>query len=257
MSIDFFTFFVQILNLLILLFLLRKFLYMPILKVLEERKSLLENEYKAAESARKKAQNLELKSSEKYAEIENEKQEILSQAHLKAQELTLKLTLEAQDEFKKNQKIWKNKLISEQNTFELALQRLIIEYFKKFSSQAFEQMADISLNELFINKIMQKISAQNKAKRSEFVRDFLTNKEIELISADELNTKTKHNFKSFLQDEFLIGDDFKIKYKTDKNLICGIIIKAKEQMIEWNLAEYLAEFSDNLNKAVSSLINKD
>ena len=58
MSIDFFTFVAQIINLLILLFLLRKFLYLPILRVLEERKALLESEYKVAEIARKKAENL-------------------------------------------------------------------------------------------------------------------------------------------------------------------------------------------------------
>ena len=91
MSIDFFTLCAQIINLLILLFLLKKFLYLPILKVLVDRKKLLENEYKVAEIARKKAEVLEKNAQEKYSEIEHEKQKILAQSHEKADALEQKL----------------------------------------------------------------------------------------------------------------------------------------------------------------------
>lgn len=257
MSIDFFTFGIQIINILILLILLRKFLYLPILNVLEQRKTLLENEYRAAEEARVKAEVLERKAENNLAEIDHERQKILTQSHIKAQELMQKLLIDADNEYQKARIQWKTKLISEQNTFELALEKLIIEYFKKFSVNALKQMTDITLNELFLNKLMKKISAQNKTKKSEFIRDFLKHNEIDLISAEELNSNTKQNFKQFLQKEFLISENFKIKFKTDKNLICGIVMKTREQMIEWNLEEYIAEFSSNLNKAISSLINKD
>ena len=233
MSIDFFTLIAQIINLLILLFLLRKFLYLPILKVLEERKALLENEYKVAEIARKKAELLE--------------NDVLEQ----------KLTAEAELEFKKARQKWKDKLVSEQSTFDLALQNLIAEYFQKFATGALDQMADISLNELFLNKLMQKISAQKQDKKSEFVRDFLNSDEFELVSAENLDAKTKQHFKDFIQKEFMLKEDLKINFSTDKNLICGVVLKNKEQMIEWNLAEYISEFSNNLNTAVSSLINKE
>ena len=257
MSIDFFTLIAQIINLLILLFLLRKFLYLPILKVLGERKALLENEYKVAEIARKKAEVLEKNAQEKYSEIEIEKQKILAQSHEKAHALEQKLTTEAEQEFKKARQKWKDKLVSEQSTFDLALQNLIAEYFQKFATGALDQMADISLNELFLNKLMQKISAQKQDKKSEFVRDFLVSGELELVSAENLDAKTKQHFKDFIQKEFMLKEDLKINFSTDKNLICGVVLKNKEQMIEWNLAEYISEFSNNLNTAVSSLINKE
>ena len=257
MSIDFFTLCAQIINLLILLFLLKKFLYLPILKVLEDRKKLLENEYKVAEIARKKAEVLEKNAQEKYSEIEIEKQKILAQSHEKADALEQKLLAVAKQEFSKARQQWKNKLISEQNSFDLALQNLIAEYFQKFATGALDQMADISLNELFLNKLMQKISAQKQDKKSEFVRDFLVSGELELVSAENFDTKTKQRFKDFIKNEFMLNEDLEINFSTDKNLICGVVLKNKEQMIEWNLAEYISEFSNNLNTAVSSLINKE
>ena len=104
---------------------------------------------------------------------------------------------------------------------------------------------------------MQKISAQKQDKKSEFVRDFLVSGELELVSAENFDTKTKQRFKDFIKNEFMLNEDFKIRFSTDKNLICGVVLKNKEQMIEWNLAEYISEFSNNLNTTVSSLINKE
>lgn len=257
MSIDFFTFCAQILNLLILLFLLRKFLYLPVLKVLDERKSIMENEYKAAENARRQAEKTAQKIQKEYATVESEKQKILAQSHIKAEELAQKLTAEAQSEFEKARKSWKNKLTSEQNTFDLALQNLIVTYFEKFTDNALNQMADITLNELFLHKLEQKISSLSKKQKRQFSDDFLQTNELSVITAKEISAESKRNFKNFLQDEFLLPENIKIKFATDEKLICGITIKAGEQMIAWNLADYIAEFSKNLNTAVSSLINKD
>ena len=41
MSIDLFTFFAQIFNLLLLLYLLRRFLYLPVLKAVDERQKFI------------------------------------------------------------------------------------------------------------------------------------------------------------------------------------------------------------------------
>ncbi len=257
MNIDFFTLGAQIINLLVLLFLLRKFLYLPVLKILEERKTLLENEYAEAEKARKKAELTAQQMQKKYVSLENEKQQILADVHEQAQELYLKLSNEAQAEFEKDKKQWKNKLIAEQNTFELALQKLTLEYFSRFTNGALNQMADISLNELFMNKLEQKISEFNSRQKTDFARDFLSSDKLEIFTAKELNNQTKQNFITFLQETFALPANLKIQFSLDKDLICGVSLKAKEQMLEWNLADYIADFTKNLNEAVAKLVNKE
>ena len=200
---------------------------------------------------------MERKTSEEFAKIEDAKQQILAQSHINAQELEQKLLIDAGKEFEKARKEWKNKLISEQSTFDLALQNLIAEYFQKFADGALKSMADVSLNGMFLHKLMQKISEQTGEKRAEFKQDFLVCKELELVCAEELSAEDKQGFSDFLKKEFSASDSLKIKFSTDKDLICGVVLKTKEQMIEWNLADYIAEFSKNLNTAISSLINKE
>lgn len=257
MNIDFFTLGAQIINLLILLFLLRKFLYLPVLKVLEERKNLLDNEYSEAEKTRKKAELLEQKMQKEYALIEEEKQRIFAETKIKVQELEQKLIDEAYIEFNKARKSWKNKLLSEQKTFEFVLQKLIVEYFARFTDSALMQMADVNLNELFIHKLKQKLSELNKEQKADFERDFLSSKILNVCTAEELSLQTKNEFEIFLKNNFNISEKLKLKFFVDKKLICGVELKVDERMLAWNLAEYIADFSKNLNEAVAKLINKE
>lgn len=257
MNIDFFTFGAQIINLLILLFLLRKFLYLPILKVLDERKAFLEAEYEAARKERKKAELLEQNMQREFAAIENTKQEIFAKTNQQAQELAQKLSDEARTEFEKSRNTWKNKLKSEQISFEFAIQELILQYFGKFTDGALEQMADVDLNELFLHKLKQKILEFNPAQKTEFIRDFLMHKELEVVTAKELKETAKEDFRNFLNDNFELPKNFKIKFSLDESIICGIALRSDDQTMEWNLAEYISEFKKNLNKAVSQIIHKD
>lgn len=257
MNIDFFTFCAQILNLLILLFLLRKFLYLPVSKVLEERRNLFENKYKEAENSRKKAAQLEEKILQEYAEMESAKQDILAKSYSETHELIQKLNDEAKNEYEKTRKVWKNKLKSEQDTFEIAMQNLMVQHFVKFSENALSQMADKNLNELFIDKLKQKISSMNEKQKSEFKNDLLLQNRLDVVTAKKLEREIEKEFSDFLRNEFLFSDNVKIKFFVDEKLICGVVLKAKEQMIEWNLLSYMNDFSKNLNSAVSGLINKD
>ena len=98
MSIDLFTLIAQVINLIILLFLLRKFLYIPVLKAVEERQKLITSELKNAEETRVKAEELEKKCQQKLVDIENQKQAILLQTQNEAQELSNKLIGEAKEQ---------------------------------------------------------------------------------------------------------------------------------------------------------------
>ena len=55
MGIDLVTLIAQIINLLVLIWLMKRFLYQPILKMISERQALIENEIQKAYQARKEA----------------------------------------------------------------------------------------------------------------------------------------------------------------------------------------------------------
>lgn len=256
MGIDLFTLIAQIINLVILLYLLRRFLYIPVLKAVEQRQNLIENELNEAAETSKKAHDLELKCLQKMSEIEVEKQAILANVQQEAENLSVKLSHEAKKQFEDDKKLWKSKLKAEQKTFELAIQELIVEHFRTFAIDALHQMADVKLNDLIIEKLKDKILSLSTKKRLEFSEAYKQKKEINIQSAEKLTLDKQKSLQSFITEQFGLSDKIKFKFTLNPDLVCGVSIQAEEQLISWNLANYLEEFRKNMDDEVVQLINR-
>lgn len=247
MSIDFFTFAAQILNLIILLFLLRKFLYLPVLKAVSERQAFIERELKKAALAREKAQKLEGECQQKMANLEIERQQILTQAREQAQKLEKELTDKAREDFEKSRERWQKKLESEQKSFETTTQNRVAENFGIFAATAVKQLADANLSELVINKFKNKMATLSKKKKEEFIAAYKQKSLLTVSSAQKLSPAERHSLESFLRERLDVDPKVKIKFLTDSKLLCGIKIQAEEQEISWNLETYLEMFKKNLD----------
>ena len=256
MSIDLFTFFAQIFNLLLLLYLLRRFLYLPVLKAVDERQKFIERELKKAASSHKEALRLEAECKQKMAEIDAQKQEILSHTKAEAAILAEKLANEAKTQFEADKKQWKKRLAAEQKTFELAMQNLILEHFSKLADGALKQMADVSLNDLMIDKLKEKIIALPVRKKQEFSAAYQNKKQLIVRSAQKISAEQKQKIKEFLQSQLGLLEETKFKFEIDKKLVCGVALQADEQLIDWNLTAYMNEFQKNMQNDVQQLVNK-
>lgn len=256
MSIDLFTFFAQMFNLLLLLYLLRRFLYLPVLKAVDERQKFIERELKKAASSHKEALRLEAECKQKMAEIDAQKQNILSQTRAEAAVLAEKLANEAKAQFEADKSQWKQRLAGEQKTFELAMQNLILEHFNKLADGALKQMADVSLNDLMLNKLKEKISALPVRKKQEFAAAYQNKKQLFVRSAQKISAEQKQKVKDFLRVQLELPEETKFKFEVDKKLVCGVALQADEQLIDWNLASYMNEFQKNMQNDVQQLINR-
>lgn len=73
-----------IINLIIFFVLMRLFLFKPIKKVLDERKKLIDEQFKQAGDAKSRAEDLEEQYRSQLETVEDEKKQIISNARLKA-----------------------------------------------------------------------------------------------------------------------------------------------------------------------------
>ena len=81
------TFFAQILNFLILLFILAKFAYKPLMKVLDERRARVANDLETAEKTRVEAEALKEQYSKQLAEARTEATAIIDKANKAGQKV--------------------------------------------------------------------------------------------------------------------------------------------------------------------------
>ena len=81
------TFFAQIINFLILLFILGKFAYKPLMKVLDERRERVANDQETAEKTRVEAEALKAQYSKQLADAREEANAILDKANKAGQKV--------------------------------------------------------------------------------------------------------------------------------------------------------------------------
>ncbi len=106
MQIDYFTIFAQIINFLILVFLLRHFLYGPVTKLMEEREQKIVSRLQEVEKKKREAEQ-ELESYRKMSqELSNKREEMLAEAAREAQVLEADLMKKAREEVSASSANW-------------------------------------------------------------------------------------------------------------------------------------------------------
>lgn len=146
-----FSFLGQVVNFLILLFILKKFIYNPILNKLDERAKTIKKGIKAAEANVKKQEEMELEFDKKMTKASKEadkviaqakedavsvKEEIIASAKKDAQKMMEKKEIEIKELLSKQEKILEKKVVDVaakmtkkvlQNALDLKVQEQIIE----------------------------------------------------------------------------------------------------------------------------------
>lgn len=254
MSIDWFTLIAQIINLLILLFLLRKFLYLPVLKAVEIRQKLIADELKKAEQSRLKAEKAEALSLQKVKDIENAKQQILADAQREAVKLAADMRQDAQNQYIASKEQWQQRLQNEQKNFDISVQKLTAEHFNRFADKAFRQMADEDLNVWTVKQFMQKIKNMPDKELSELQDNFHSQNSLQIQSALELNDQLRAELEDLLREHCRLSAQTKFVYQINRELVCGIVVQAEEYMIEWSFNTYLEEFKQTMANEINRLI---
>ncbi len=90
-----------VINLLILYFFMRKFLFGRVNKIIEARKTLIEEQFANAREAEENANALKMEYENKLADARSESEKLLNDARLKAQQESEKRMAEADEELRK------------------------------------------------------------------------------------------------------------------------------------------------------------
>jgi len=91
----------QLVNFLILLFILKKFAYKPMLNMLDERKKSIEDAINNAETAKNEAEKLRKEYESRLAEAKQEAQEVIAKATKLGEEMKKEIITNAQNEANK------------------------------------------------------------------------------------------------------------------------------------------------------------
>ncbi len=248
MLIDSFTIIAQIINFLILIYLLKRFLFNRIIQIMDEREKQITDQMQDAKTAKETAQK-ELDEQQRIREELQEKwNEMLAQAKKDAQKKREELVKDARSKIDEEQKNWREAILKQRTAFLRDLRHLSCEQVCQMSRKVLADLADEKLENQLIENFLIQLGKLSKEEKDDFIR-FINKDErkIWVDSSFKLTGKKESEIRKILEE--IIGDKVEINFKVSPKLICGIETRTEGKKISWNIENYLDGLEEQLKKA--------
>lgn len=243
MIIDLFTIIAQIVNFLILVFLLKKLLFNRIISIIDERESEIKKQLIEAEQKEKKADK-ELKKQRKIREkLELEWENDLARIKQEIQEKRAKMMEEARESVEQSQQEWESAISIQRDAFLKELRKLSCKQILLISKKVLSELANARLEDQLIESFIDQIKSLDEHKKQEFRWE--KSKElagqngnrVEINSAFPLSEEAKKILTTTVKE--LIHKDILPIFSISEDLICGIELRSEDKKIGWNMENYL------------------
>lgn len=239
MLIDWFTTIAQVGNFLLLVFLLRHFLYGPIIKAMDKREQKIARRLEDAESSRQEAEEKKRQFEEESAQLRQQKELVLGEAKKQAESERQQRRQEMERHFAEMEQHWRGDLAKQQQTFIDELARRTTEQVLLTASRALQDLAGQDLQErmieIFINRLKRLDEKKMQRLRHSLAKE---NPSVTITAVFELKSAAKEQLTRALHEVF--DSRVAVLYVRDEELLAGVKLDSGNDVVAWNLEEYIA-----------------
>ncbi|MGE4588777.1 MAG: F0F1 ATP synthase subunit delta [Acidaminococcaceae bacterium] len=245
MLIDWFTTTAQIVNFLVLILLLRKLLYKPILSMMAERESKIAAEVAAAENMKEKAEKEKSVFEERNKQLKDQEKEFIRQARENAENDYKSALEELRQEVQTKKSQWYQKLENDKEGFLSELESKTQEEIFTILNKLLVDLADSNLEEQIVNVFIRKLKEMSEDKTN-FIKGLSRGNELKLVitSVFPLKVEQQESLRKILRQRF--SDDTVIVFEHDREIIGGIELSVGGQKLVWSIENYLRVLRKNV-----------
>ena len=248
MEINGFTFIAQIVNFLILVFLLKRFLYHPIVQAMERREQAISDRLQAAQQKRQEAQQEAERYQQMQQELANQQAAMLAQVKLDVEQARKELLQSVRDEVAASQTHWKEVVRRQQDSFLRELRHRAIEQIQDTIRLALVDLADTDLEqraiEVFIQRIQHLDRAEQQTLCSMVIPSNHHSEPIFIHSAFEIPDEWRQRIIQVVQER--LPNPAQFRFETTPELICGIELRTPGCKLAWSLENYLNTLEESI-----------
>lgn len=250
MLIDWFTVGAQALNFLILVWLMQRFLYKPILRAIDAREKKIAQELADADLKKGEALKERDEFRRKNAEFERQRADLLNQLNNEVETERFELLDEARKAAEALGAQRMEKLRNEACSLNQAIRRRTQEEVFAIARKVLADLAGASLEGQMVDVFVRHVRALGEREKEELKAAFKTAAEPAVIrSAFELPAPQRAQIEGVIHD--LVSSEAPVRFETGPDLVSGIDLTANGRKISWNIAAYLL----SLEKGISELLN--
>lgn len=244
---ELYTIIAQLINFSVLLFILNKFLYKPVLKTMDKRREDIKNKIEETQNKLEESDKLKEEYFNKLQEVEKENIALRKQALEDIKKFKDSELQKVKEDISLKKDKFNDYLDLEQKSLIENFNENLSDLFVEYSNNILQVLANSTLQGEIVNNFMQKINDLTDEKVESVNK--LNVEDIYVSSNDELTDEQK----DFIKDS-LVKKGFKFKdvqYTVDKKLILGIELKAKSYVLSWDVRELTNNFISTIDNKIN------
>ncbi|MFG0283997.1 MAG: F0F1 ATP synthase subunit delta [Phycisphaerales bacterium JB039] len=249
MPIDWFTVTAQAINFLILVGLLRYFLYGPIVRAMDRRQQRIASLQEDAEQERREASEQRSALEQQQADLESRRQEILDQARQEGERLRRQILDEAREEADRRQVRWDRELAARSDDIATELVARMRAQLARALEQGFAQLAGADVQDQAIEAFTARLAELDGTER-EALGEALRDHPATLRSARDLGEGQRKRIIAAV--ERLAGGAVQLSFEADEALICGLELRAGGRRLAWSMRSFIRDLDERLRDAVAA-----
>ncbi len=251
MLIDWFTVAAQTLNFLILVWLMKRFLYQPILHAIDQREQRIADELADADAKKAEAQQTRDEFQNKNAVFDQQRAALLQQAteEAKAERLRLLDAARLAADALSAQRL--ETLQNDAHNLNLGISRRMQKEVFAIARKALAELADTRLEERLGAVFTRRLAEMDVQTRQGFAEALKTAAEPAVVRcAFDLPAEQRATIQNALNESF--SAEINICFESAPDLISGIELSANGWKLAWSIADYI----DSLENQVSELFTQ-
>ena len=255
MLIDWFTLAAQAINFLILVWLLKRFLYQPVLDAIDAREKRIGDELADANAKKKEAQGERDDFQKKNQAFDEERGALLTKAtdDAKAEhEHLLDAARKAAEGIRAAQE---NALQSDRARLTKEITRLTTEEVFAITRKTLADLATVSLEERMGEVFTRHLREMNSDAKAALGAALQSSSEpAQVTSTFTLPPEQRAAIRNALNETF--SADIQVQFATSLETVCGIELTASGQKVSWSIAGYLASLDLKMSEVTSGAPEK-
>ncbi|OGA14293.1 MAG: F0F1 ATP synthase subunit B [Betaproteobacteria bacterium RIFCSPLOWO2_12_FULL_63_13] len=256
MLIDWFTVGAQVLNFLILAWLLKRFLYQPILDAIDAREKRIAKELADADAKRTEARKELDEFQRRIKAFDLQRSELLGNVIDEANAERQRLLDDVRQSVDALAAKRREALRSEQRILNEALRSRAREEVFAIARKTLADLASISLEERIGEVLIRRLRGLDAAAKASMGEALSRASGPVLVrSAFDLPDAQRAAIRNALNESF--SADVKVRFETAPDLVSGIELATDSQKLTWNIADYLSSLEESVGKFLKDADNPE
>lgn len=249
MQIDWLTVAAQIVNFLVLVWLLQRFLYRPITNAMAQREKRIESRLSEAKAAREEVEAEAGLLREQQQALEASREEVLSEARHEAGALRTRLEDDIREEMETRRKTWEDHLEDEREAFAARLRQRAGHQVIDIVGRVLRDYAGSDLAGQVAGTFVDRLADLEAEDRDKLVAAASRAEgPVRLESSFTLKPGARSQITRAIHE--FIAPDLEVEYQEDDDLLLGVRLTIGEQTVEWSATRFLSRLETTLDEVI-------